>query len=409
MLQVAPDARRGRAERLITGDAPTRAVRRFCRILPLCAGSPVLHWAHFELKRIFGIDASHQCRNGAPRIWDQANERFAGMDTWSFLSQARVEVACTTDDPADDLASARGPRQSTSRPRCCRLPPDKAMRIEAPGFLGYLEQLGGAANVSITSFAALVRALEARIDYFHARGGRASDHAIDIALPDTLPDAAAVKALFAAASRGETLTLNDAGACNAALLLHLGAPMPQGLGDVLPHRRAPQRRTAARCRHRHRLRLRHHRRDEHGGSPGAPAGRAGPRRPAAQDHAVLHEPRHEPGADGDDRLFPSGKIPGKLNSVRPGGSTTPKTATSTRPPLTHNFCESCNRVRVTCTGTLHVPRTGRRGGFARAVAPLAIRLGPIAAIREAIARKPRGHDFVIERAATRRHMSATGG
>jgi cyclic pyranopterin phosphate synthase len=79
-------------------------------------------------------------------------------------------------------------------------------------------------------------------------------------------------------------------------------------------------------------------------------------------------------------------------------------------PLTHNFCESCNRVRVTCTGTLYMclgqedaadlREPLRRSAFD---APL------VAAIREAIARKPRGHDFVIERAATRRHMSATGG
>jgi cyclic pyranopterin phosphate synthase len=84
-------------------------------------------------------------------------------------------------------------------------------------------------------------------------------------------------------------------------------------------------------------------------------------------------------------------------------------------PMTHNFCESCNRVRLTCTGTLYMclgqedavdlraplrdPELGD-GGLRRA-------------ILDGIARKPKGHDFVIERArrapAVARHMSVTGG
>ena len=83
-------------------------------------------------------------------------------------------------------------------------------------------------------------------------------------------------------------------------------------------------------------------------------------------------------------------------------------------PLTHNFCESCNRVRVTCTGTLYMclgqdDAADLRNPLRRSEsdAPLED------AIRAAIARKPKGHDFLIERtqthASTRRHMSVTGG
>lgn len=83
-------------------------------------------------------------------------------------------------------------------------------------------------------------------------------------------------------------------------------------------------------------------------------------------------------------------------------------------PLTHNFCESCNRVRLTCTGTLYMclgqedaadlrrPLRGSEGDEA-----------VLAAIDEAISRKPKGHDFVIDRRtrlpAVGRHMSVTGG
>lgn len=83
-------------------------------------------------------------------------------------------------------------------------------------------------------------------------------------------------------------------------------------------------------------------------------------------------------------------------------------------PLTHNFCESCNRVRLTCTGTLFMCLGQDDAADLRA--PVRAGAGDAlldASIREAIARKPRGHDFVIERGrhqpAVDRHMSVTGG
>ncbi|MGB1176765.1 MAG: GTP 3',8-cyclase MoaA [Candidatus Puniceispirillaceae bacterium] len=82
-------------------------------------------------------------------------------------------------------------------------------------------------------------------------------------------------------------------------------------------------------------------------------------------------------------------------------------------PLTHNFCESCNRVRVTCTGQLYMClgqddnadlRRALRDGGEPALD---------AAIAEAIGRKPKGHDFIIDRRhndpAVSRHMNVTGG
>ncbi len=83
-------------------------------------------------------------------------------------------------------------------------------------------------------------------------------------------------------------------------------------------------------------------------------------------------------------------------------------------PLTHNFCESCNRVRLTCTGTLFMCL----GQDDAADLRMPLRQSEsdetlIAAIREAITRKPKGHDFIIDRRhqgpAVARHMSVTGG
>jgi len=82
-------------------------------------------------------------------------------------------------------------------------------------------------------------------------------------------------------------------------------------------------------------------------------------------------------------------------------------------PLTHNFCESCNRVRLTCTGELFMClgqednadlRSALRNGGEEAL---------IKAIEESILRKPKGHDFIIDRKlgskSVSRHMNVTGG
>jgi cyclic pyranopterin phosphate synthase len=83
-------------------------------------------------------------------------------------------------------------------------------------------------------------------------------------------------------------------------------------------------------------------------------------------------------------------------------------------PMTHNFCESCNRVRLTCTGTLYMclgqeDAADLRGPLRASEADDLLH----AAIDAAVARKPKGHDFVIDRRhktpALARHMSVTGG
>ena len=82
--------------------------------------------------------------------------------------------------------------------------------------------------------------------------------------------------------------------------------------------------------------------------------------------------------------------------------------------MTHNFCESCNRVRLTCTGTLYMCLGQDDAADLRSVLRSTtddIALGH--AIDEAITRKPTGHDFIIDRRskkpAVARHMSVTGG
>jgi cyclic pyranopterin phosphate synthase len=83
--------------------------------------------------------------------------------------------------------------------------------------------------------------------------------------------------------------------------------------------------------------------------------------------------------------------------------------------MTHNFCESCNRVRLTCTGTLYMCLGQNDAADLRAALrdPSVDEEGLRQVITDAIARKPKGHDFIIDRRQNRpavgRHMSVTGG
>src|SRR5271169_283235 len=120
-------------------------------------------------------------------------------------------------------------------------------------------------------------------------------------------------------------------------------------------------------------------------------------RAALQDRFTLTPSLHATG--GPARYFDVQETGGRLGFIT---------------PLTHNFCESCNRVRVTSTGTLYMCLGQEDAADLRT--PLRASEGNDllhAAIAEAISRKPKGHDFIIDRRHQRpalsRHMSVTGG
>ncbi|SFJ44988.1 glucuronate isomerase [Paenibacillus sp. UNC496MF] len=176
----------GVEEKYITGGEGVGDYDRFlayARTVPMTLGNPLYHWSHLELRRLFGIDELINERN-APVIWEKANAKLrgGGFSVQDLIRGAGVEVICTTDDPADSLEhhvllAAQAPELGFRVLPSFR--PDKALEINRPAFLGYLEKLGEAAGRKLSSYDDLLHALESRARYFHAVGGRVSDHALD--------------------------------------------------------------------------------------------------------------------------------------------------------------------------------------------------------------------------------------
>jgi glucuronate isomerase len=171
----------GVPERYITGDAsPYEKFSAWARTVPYTLRNPLYHWTHLELQRYFGI-AELLDQKSAPKIWDQANAALAtDLTTHGILKKFRVEVVCTTDDPADDLRHHHAIANSGLPTRvfpCFR--PDRALAIGNEEFRCWVSQLSAAADVEIRDLNTFLEALRKRHDYFHARACRLSDHGLD--------------------------------------------------------------------------------------------------------------------------------------------------------------------------------------------------------------------------------------
>lgn len=93
----------GVPEREITGkaDYKTKFIA-FAEVLPRLVGNPVYHWAHLELKEIFGITEPLDSQS-AERIYEEASEKLKDIRVSTLLNKFNVEWLATTDDPAFDL------------------------------------------------------------------------------------------------------------------------------------------------------------------------------------------------------------------------------------------------------------------------------------------------------------------
>lgn len=218
----------GVPERLITGSGdPEEKFLAWAAVMPDLIGNPLYHWTHLELQRYFAIDQPLTPVT-APMIWQKANDCLA-RPAWrplELLRRLQVRILCTTDDPLSDLpdhdqlAGKSGDLQILPAFR-----PDRFLRLLQPEYPQIVSQLAGIADPtgkSIDSIAELADALRGRAVYFHQRGCRLSDHALDN-LPAAPADRAQAEILFRKRLAGGVLTLAEAAQVQYVLLGELAA------------------------------------------------------------------------------------------------------------------------------------------------------------------------------------------
>jgi glucuronate isomerase len=173
----------GIAERFCTGDAPP--YEKFCawaRTVPFTLRNPLYHWAHLELQRYFGIRELLN-ESSAKSIWERTKSLLQdpAVSAGGILRKFRVQAVCTSDDPCDDLAAHRALASVERGFRVyATFRPDGALRVDAPEeFRSWIARLEAASNKSVSTLQHFLDALKARHDYFHAHGGRLSDHGLE--------------------------------------------------------------------------------------------------------------------------------------------------------------------------------------------------------------------------------------
>ena len=196
----------GTPENLVTGDAsPFEKFQAWAATVPHTLRNPLYHWTHLELKRYFDIDDLLSPET-AQSIWDRANEMLASPEYSArcLIAKFKVRAIGTTDDPTDDLAHHRAIAESGFETKV--LPafrPDTALKVDRPEIFNlWVDKLAVASNTEINSYASLVSALENRHAFFHSMGSRISDHGLDRAYAEYIPEEEAEK-IFAAVRSGK--------------------------------------------------------------------------------------------------------------------------------------------------------------------------------------------------------------
>jgi glucuronate isomerase len=213
----------GIPETYCTGNgSDTDKFRKWAETVPAAVGNPLYHWTHLELARYFKI-TELLSPSTASAIYDQASAMLQTKDfsTRSLIRKMKVEVVCTTDDPADNLehhAKLKGSFEITVLPT---FRPDNTVKTEDPEkFKAYIHKLSQASDIDINNFESLIEALDRRHLFFHEMGGRLSDHGLDrFYFADF--KASEIDRIFKQLLKGETISFEDTEKYKTAAMLEL--------------------------------------------------------------------------------------------------------------------------------------------------------------------------------------------
>lgn len=170
-------------EKYITGNASDEEkFMKWAETVPFTMRNPLYHWTHLELQRYFGVTEVLNAAS-AKRIYDHcaALLKTPEYSVKKLLHKMNVKVLCTTDDPIDDLGYHKQIKASGYAIKV--LPtfrPDKAMAVDdVATFNSYVKSLAQVVGYGIQDLSTYKKAIAERHDYFHACGGRLSDHGLE--------------------------------------------------------------------------------------------------------------------------------------------------------------------------------------------------------------------------------------
>ena len=213
----------GVTEDFITGNKPDyEKFMKWAEVVPTLIGNPLYHWTHFELKRYFNVDELLSL-DTAESIYKTVNTKLETMTARKMIELSNVDVICTTDDPIDSLEWHEKLEQDPTF-KAKVLPafrPDKAINIELAWFQDWILKLSKVVGYPIDHLSDLKKALLERIEFFHERGCRLSDHALDVVMYEKAT-AEEVEAIYVKALKHEELSPREIRKYKGHLLVFLG-------------------------------------------------------------------------------------------------------------------------------------------------------------------------------------------
>ncbi|MDD7022033.1 MAG: glucuronate isomerase [Aeromonadales bacterium] len=215
----------GVPEDMITGDKSTsyEKFQMFAKTLPRAIGNPLYHWTHLELQRYFGITKTLSEKT-CKEIWDECNEKLKdpSMSVRGIIKRSNVRCICTTDDPADSLEWHKKLAADKDAP-CKVLPawrPDKAMKVEKPGFGDYVRKVGELTGIDTSTCRGFFEAIDKRMEFFNSMGCRAADHGVDYVYCTRASDSE-LEQIFQKGVTGKALTPLEVEKYKSMILIHL--------------------------------------------------------------------------------------------------------------------------------------------------------------------------------------------
>jgi glucuronate isomerase len=167
-------------EEYITGTkSDWEKFEKWSETVPYTIGNPMYHWTHMELRKYFGVYDLLNEKTGKA-IYDKCNEVLKDLSVRDIIRESNVKMICTTDDPVDSLEyhAAIANDETFDVKVLPAFRPDKAVNVEADIYYDWFSKLVQASGIKINSFADYKKALENRMDFFHANGCRLSDHGL---------------------------------------------------------------------------------------------------------------------------------------------------------------------------------------------------------------------------------------